>query len=189
MDWLWAYGFCVLYLFNYNSHKMKRMFRIIIPLLGIAIIAVLGINIYKKIQANNVTQKSISNIPDFTFITLTNHPFHSTILKDKKDTTLINFFSPTCEHCQYMTSAFIKNKEQLQNVKIVMVTIADSTSVAKFQKDYQLNLLPNVLLLRDSQFQFEKIFGTSVVPSFFLYANGKLIKKIIGETKIENLLR
>lgn len=165
------------------------MFRTIIPLLAIAIIALLGINIHHKIQANNVTQKTISNLPDFTFTTLNNHPFHSTIFQNTNDTILVNFFSPTCEHCQYMASSFIKNKEQLQNVKIVMVTIADSISVAGFKKDYHLNILPNVLLLRDTQYQFEKIFGTSVVPSFFLYVNGKLVKKIIGETKIENLLR
>lgn len=188
MAWGWVYGCCLLYLFNYNLRDMKRTFRTIIPLLTIAIIALLGINIYHKIKANNVTQKTISTLPDFTFSTLNNQPFHSANFRNTKDTILVNFFSPTCEHCQYMASSFIKNKEQLQNVKIVMVTIADSISVTRFKKDYQLSKLSNVLLLRDTQFQFEKIFGTSVVPSFFLYVNGKLVKKIIGETKIENLL-
>ncbi|HEX8461730.1 MAG TPA: TlpA disulfide reductase family protein [Segetibacter sp.] len=168
---------------------MKQKFRIILALLFIALIAVLSKNIYFKIQAKSVLQKTISDLPDFTLTTaLDNEPFRSTIFKNSNDTILINFFSPTCEHCQYMASSFIKNKEQLQNVKIVMVTIDDSISVAKFKKDYQLNIMPNVLLLRDTKFQFEKIFGTSVVPSFFLYVNGKLKKRIIGETKIENLL-
>lgn len=143
------------------------MFRTIIPLFVIGIIALLGINIYHKIQTNNVTQKTLSNLPDFTFSTLNNQPFHSAVFQNTNDTILVNFFSPACEHCQYMASSFIKNKEQLKNFKIVMVTIADSISVARFKKDSQLSTLSNVLLLRNTQFQFEKIFGTSVVPSFF----------------------
>lgn len=69
-----------------------------------------------------------------------------------------------------------------------MVTIADSTSVAKFNQDYHLNTLSNIVLLRDTKFQFYKIFGTTTVPSFFIYEHQKLVKKIIGETKIENLI-
>jgi len=69
-----------------------------------------------------------------------------------------------------------------------MITIADSNSVARFTRDYQLNRMTNIILLRDTKFQFYKIFGTASVPSFFIYENQKLVKKIIGETKIETLL-
>jgi len=69
-----------------------------------------------------------------------------------------------------------------------MVTISDSSEVVKFKNDYHLDSLPNLVLLKDSKFRFEKLFGTAMVPSFFIYKNKKLMKEIIGETKIENLL-
>lgn len=102
---------------------------------------------------------------------------------------IIQLFSPDCEHCQYMAQNFIKNKEKLKNIEIVMVTpFGDSTSVVKFAQTYQLNSLTNVHLLLDTKADFFKIFGSSLVPSFYVYKNNKLVKSIKGETKIENLL-
>lgn len=149
-------------------------------------IAMLFIIIWKILQKKE-NDLLITRIPNFSFITLNNGYFTNS-KKEFYDRVILNYFSPNCEHCQYMAKSYLANKEQLKDATILMVTVADSTSVAKFSKEYQLNTMPNIALLRDTKYQFEKIFGTSVVPSFFIYQNNKLIKKIIGETKIENLL-
>lgn len=122
------------------------------------------------------------------FTSLSNGIFSNKDLPNTNSKIIINYFSPTCEHCQYMATSFLKNKEKLKDVTIIMVTIADSNSIAKFNDDYKLNTLPHIILLRDPKFQFENTFGTSTVPSFFIYNEGKLVKKIIGETKMDNLL-
>ena len=127
-------------------------------------------------------------LPTFSFARINNKTFSNANLENENSKTIFNFFSPNCEHCQYMATQYLKNKEQLKDINILMVTIADSNSVVKFSKDYRLNTLPNIVLLRDSKFQFYKIFGTATVPSFFIYKHQKLVKKIIGETKIENLI-
>lgn len=68
-----------------------------------------------------------------------------------------------------------------------MVTSADSASTNRFCTDYHLNLLKNIIVLRDAKNEFYKNFGTSNPPTFFIYNNGMLVKKITGETKIENI--
>ena len=127
-------------------------------------------------------------MPDFTFSTNEGMPFSNMGIRDKSRKLIINFFSPGCEHCQYMAKQYVKNADKFKDINLLMVTISDSSEVVKFKNDYHLDSLPNLVLLKDSKFRFEKLFGTAMVPSFFIYKNKKLMKEIIGETKIENLL-
>jgi hypothetical protein len=86
-----------------------------------------------------------------------------------------------------MAGEFIKDSIKLKNVQILMITTADTASTAKFNNDYKLSLLSNIKVLRDTNYQFQKLFSTGIVPSFFIFENKVLVKKIIGETNIENL--
>jgi thiol-disulfide isomerase/thioredoxin len=145
--------------------------------------------IYKKISPKEIANKNISIFPAFSFSTIDNKIFSNENLPDANNKIIINFFNPECEHCQYMAKSYIRNSGKLKDISLLMITIADSASIVKFRNDYHLDSLQNIIFLRDSKFQFEKIFGIAVVPSFFIYKNKKLVKKIIGETKIENLLK
>ena len=168
-----------------NSHKQWFLNRIIFILFFI--ISILFAVIVVQIKSNK--QKGYqSDLPNFTFLTLGNTHYTNTEIRNISETIIFNFFSPTCEHCQYMATQYLMHKKKLKDIAILMVTIADSNSIVKFNKDYQLHTLPNVILLRDTKFQFYKTFGTASVPSFFIYEHQKLVKKIIGETKIENLI-
>ncbi len=164
---------------------MERNYKKIILILIIFVLSfsVIYISLLIKKKVTKITTVYSIEFSTFRNSFLTNK---NILITNNK--IIVNFFSPTCEHCQYMATQYLKNKEQLKDITILMVTIADSISVAKFKNDYQLNTLPNIVLLRDTKFQFYKIFGTATVPSFFIYEHQKLVKKIIGETKIENLI-
>jgi thiol-disulfide isomerase/thioredoxin len=157
---------------------------IFIIVLTILLFIVLINGIIKKNKENNI----ISTTPDFIFSTLENISFSKNNIDKGKNRLILNLFSPSCEHCQYMASEFLKDSQKLRDVQILMITSADSTNATKFNNDYKLLLLPNIIILRDTNYQFQKIFGTSVVPSFFIYEKNKLVKKVIGETKIDNLI-
>jgi len=167
---------------------MRKAIILSIASIIIALAAYLLYRVIKTIQQKQSIEKNTAALPAFAFVTISNKTFSNVDLENANGKIIFNFFSPTCEHCQYMATQFLKNKEQLKDVSILMVTIGDSSSIDKFSKDYQLYTLPNIVLLRDTKFQFYKIFGTATVPSFFVYEYQKLVKKIIGETKIENLL-
>lgn len=143
--------------------------------------------IIKIINKNHGNEKIIKT-PNFLFITLNNQSFSNVQIMKSKNRLILNHFSPNCEHCQYMAGEFLKDSQKLKDVQVLMITSSDSASAAKFNGDYKLSLLPNIIILRDTNYQFQKTFGTGIVPSFFIYEQNKLVKKVIGETIINNLI-
>lgn len=146
------------------------------------------LHISKKIREKNRIEAITATIPEFSFLTDGQHSFSNKDIDNSKSRIIINHFSPTCEHCQYMAGEFIKDSQKLKDVQIIMITSADSIITAKFIMDYKLLLLPNIIISRDTNYHFQKTFGTSVVPSFFIYERNKLVKKVIGETIINNFI-
>ncbi len=166
---------------------MKRKFRIFIGT-ALCIIITLSLLIAKKINDKNKSEMLILTIPNFSFATIDLHSFTKKDIDKTKSRIILNHFSPTCEHCQYMAGAIIKDSQKLKDIQILMITSADSATTSKFNIDYRLYLLPNIVVLRDTNYQFPKDFGTGILPSFFIYEHDKLIKKVLGESKIENLI-
>jgi thiol-disulfide isomerase/thioredoxin len=165
------------------NNKMKVYITLILFVLSISCFY-----IQRKIDQKNKADAIIAKTPGFSFLTLDNHSFSDKNIENRKSRLILNHFNPNCEHCQYMAGEFIKDSQKLKDVQILMITSADSASVAKFNSDYKLSLLPNIIILRDTNYQFQKTFGTGVVPSFFIYEQNKLVKKVIGETIIDNLI-
>jgi thiol-disulfide isomerase/thioredoxin len=156
--------------------------------LSIFLTVLLFLILIYKINTKAKENEIIISIPKLSFLTLDNLSFSDKNIENSESRLILNHFSPNCEHCQYMAGEFIKDSQKLKDVQILMITSADSAIVAKFNNDYKLSLLPNIIILRDTNYQFQKTFGTSVVPSFFIYEHNKLVKKIIGETLINNLV-
>lgn len=145
------------------------------------------VRILNVISTKESIAKNSSTIPTFSF-TSVNHNDIITPTDFKTGNLIINYFSTDCDHCQYMATSFFKNSAQLKNVKIIMVTTDDKKKVTAFIKAYNINVVPNITVLLDEKKEFPSKFGTSVIPSFFIYKDNKFLKRIIGETKIENLI-
>lgn len=168
---------------------MRKVIRIIIYIIAFLLIGYLGYKIVFAIKFKQQVAENTAAIPQFQFTTIQHQPFTKQNLIDTLGNVIIELFSPDCYHCQYMAESFVKNKKKLKNMEIIMVTpFGDSSSIALFIETYRLNTLENIQVLLDSKAEFFKIFGNSVVPSFYVYKNNKLVKSIKGETKIENLL-
>lgn len=145
------------------------------------------IKVLNLISAKKSIDNNLSTIPIFSFSSV-NLDTAITPNDLKTGNLIINYFSTDCDHCQYMATSFFKNSTQLKNVKIIMVTADDKIKANAFIKAYSINLLPNITVLLDTKKEFLNKFGTSIIPSFFVYKDNKLLKKILGETKIANLI-
>ena len=165
------------------NKKLKIFISIVLIVLFVSCFYVV-----KKINEKNKVEAIIAKTPEFSFLTLDNHSLSNKNIENRKSRLILNHFNPNCEHCQYMAGEFLKDSQKIKDIQILMITSADITSVAKFNSDYKLSLLPNIIILRDTNYQFQKTFGTGVVPSFFIYEQNKLVKKVIGETIIDNLI-
>lgn len=155
------------------------------------LIIILVFTVYKLscfIKIKHDKEILVSTIPKFNLLTLGNKSFSNKSIDYNYKTIIINLFSPSCEHCQNSAKLFLKNTSKLKDMQILMISTSDSLSLIKFQNDYHLLDMPNLIILRDTNYQSLKIFGSSVIPSFFIYKNNKLNKKYIGETKINLLI-
>ena len=147
---------------------------------------ILGNAIYKISKRNEVI-KSAENLPSFTFLNQNNVPSLSDSLIHR-DKVIINFFSTSCEHCQYMAKSFLKSRDSIKDIQILMVSEESASKINSFYSEYHLDSIPSIIILRDSKYEFDKIFGTSVIPAFLVYKNKKLLKKILGETSLNYLI-
>jgi thiol-disulfide isomerase/thioredoxin len=168
---------------------MRKIIGITLIVVAFLVIGYFVYLIVHKINIKKEIAEKTATIPQFSFTTIQRQTFTKQNIHDTLGNVIIQLFSPDCEHCQYMAESFVKNKEKIQGTEIIMITpFADSSSAARFAQTYHLNSLKNVHLLLDTKAAFFKIFGSSLVPSFYVYKNNKLVKTIKGETRIENLL-
>ncbi|MGB8194411.1 MAG: redoxin domain-containing protein [Chitinophagaceae bacterium] len=167
-----------------------KIAKFLIPAITLLAIGYLGFSSFQKVQRNKEIAATIQSMPAFSFTRQTAVEFTNSDIDAHAQKLIFSFFNPECEHCQYMAGELVKNSEQFTKHQVLMVTTADSVAVDNFIKTYQLNKLSNVVLLRDTHYQFASTFGARIIPSFFIYdEHRKLVKKFTGETKIENLLR
>ena len=104
--------------------------------------------------------------------------------------TVIIYFNPECEHCQYEASEIGKSSDQFEKVNMVLITSDDSTlRIEAFAMKYHLWEVDNLTILIDRKRHFKNYFGTTVVPSLFLYGtNRKLFKVWKGEIQIKAVI-
>jgi thiol-disulfide isomerase/thioredoxin len=104
--------------------------------------------------------------------------------------TVIIYFHPECEHCQYEASEIGKQPERFGKVNMIMITPDDSTKrVEAFAIKYRLWEVDNLAILLDRKSQFRDQFGASVIPSVFIYGSDKkLLKMYKGETKMDAII-
>jgi len=155
----------------------------------IAIIGYLAFNIQSGIKKKAAIEAQRATLPDFQFATLQEANFSKKDLDLTQPTVIISFM-PTCHFCQYEAKAVQENSAAFEKVNLLMVTSAPKAEASQFAEEYHLKDAPNVVLLTDEFRQFHATFGTSAVPSVFIYdKNQQLVKHFAGETKMEAIFK
>ena len=146
------------------NKKIKNFISVVV-----IVILVSCLFIVKKVNEKNRAESIIAKTPAFSFLTLDNHSFSDKNIENRESRLILNHFSPNCEHCQYMAGEFLKDSQKIKDIQILMITSADSASAAKFNSDYKLSLLPNITILRDTNYQFQKTFRTGNGERYFIH--------------------
>jgi len=105
--------------------------------------------------------------------------------------TVIIYFHPECEHCQYEASEIGKQAERFGKVNMILITPDDSIKrVEDFAIKYRLWEVDNLTILVDRENQFKKQFGASMIPSVFIYGSDKkLLKMYKGEVQMKAIIQ
>jgi peroxiredoxin len=143
--------------------------------------------INKKAEEKAQAKEKIQTMPDFHFLALDSTVFSATNLAERK--TILVYFNSTCEHCQYEAGEISKHIDKFSNVNLLFVSEQNLAEIRAFSETYGLDKQENVKFLKAPDNGFYKIFGSSPIPSVFIYnVDRQLVKNYKGETRIELLM-
>ena len=102
---------------------------------------------------------------------------------------LIVWFRSKCIHCQYEFGVLDHNLDVLPRVQIYLLTGEDSLPHAELAESWPALGAPGRATLASvPSSEFERAFGTRLTPAMFAFdSRGKLIAKVIGETKFDRI--
>ncbi|MEX6688487.1 hypothetical protein QTN47_13320 [Danxiaibacter flavus] len=147
------------------------------------LLLVFGYKVYQIKTIKARVWQETKSLPDLPFY----FPYGGNVFTNKP--IIINYFSPECEHCQYMATQIVSHSTTLTSAHLLLITAANLTDAAGFMSTFKLDSLPFVTLGLDTNNVFFRKFGSNTVPSFYIYnAQHNLVRKIMGETKIENII-
>ena len=128
---------------------------------------------------------AISTLPSFNIISLDSTKIIKSTDLGSGKSLIFFFFSPGCEHCQKEAEQLVKMGNTSSDITIFLITEESLQEARAFTKFYGLNKLKNVLVGKDYQYSFFKIFLPQSIPFIVVYGRNKQIKKIfLGETDL-----
>ncbi|MFY8069659.1 MAG: TlpA family protein disulfide reductase [Flavobacterium sp.] len=168
---------------------MKKILKIIIPILFISVFGYFGFQIYTKIQHKKEVAENIKTIPKFSYQNIYGGVFSNQNLK--KDTpTLFIYFNSECEFCNEEAQMIKENITKFKHVQLVFISFEKQELIKAFAAKYQLTTYDNITFLSDTKVSFATTFDVKSLPCLVLYdKNQKLIEKIKGQTKAETLIK
>ncbi len=168
-------------------NKKRIGFLLLLGVVGL--MAFMLIQAQRKITQKKQIQENIQSLPDFTFYHLADSTaFTNKALESSKGTVLV-LFNSSCEHCQYEATQIKANYQKFAAIQLLMVSTQPIAEIKAFAKEYQLEGIPSIRLLKADPSHFYQTFGSLSVPSIFIYdTDQQLVKTFKGEVKIEKLL-
>jgi thioredoxin-related protein len=163
---------------------MKKQLIVTIFTSILALLTYFGFQIYKKIKAKKVFAEQVKRLPKST-----NFQWVGKQTPNNDAPTIILFFNPDCDHCQYEAQAILEHPSDFVNTNFWWVTTVDSSAINDFSKKYHLDKLSKHYFAKLSTEKVIETFGSVSVPHIFIYdKTGVLQKEFRGETKIKALL-
>ena len=104
--------------------------------------------------------------------------------------SIVFFFNPGCEHCEYEGEVLSTNSGSLKGKEILMISLSPRDSIKAYAKRHRLEGITNIHFATDSLAKATILFGVQSIPTTFIYgSDGKLRKRFNGEVSIRALLR
>jgi thioredoxin-related protein len=164
---------------------MKKQVLLTFVFVIVVISSFMGYLSYRKIKIKEAFAEQIQELPEPDLFQWVGVPAP----KNDKSTVVL-FFHPDCEHCQYEARSIVAQKNDFANINLWWISAADSLAISKFEETNGLSRLQNTYLAHISGEKVLQTFGSISVPHIFIYdEDGILQKEFKGETKIDAILK
>ena len=167
---------------------MKKILKILIPILVISLLAFMGYKVVNKINHKKQVAQNIKKMPAFSYVTLENKEFTQENLAQNKATLFI-YFNSECDFCNHEAEMVQQNIEQLKDIQVVFISYEPRERIKAFATNFKLLHHDNIHFLSDSKITFATTFDVKSMPCLVLYdKDNNLIEKIKWQVKIETVL-
>lgn len=167
---------------------MKKIFKIVIPILVLSLIVFMGYKVVGKINYKKQVAENIKKMPDFSYVILENKAFIKANLVPNKPTLFI-YFNSECDFCNHEAEMVQQNTKQLKDIQVVFISYEPIEKIKQFATKFNLLHHANIYFLSDSKITFAATFDVTSMPCLVLYdKENNLIEKIKGQVKIETVL-
>lgn len=145
--------------------------------------------IYQIIERLNDKKMSVRNLEARGRLTL--FDLDSTrFFPQSNRKSVIVYFDSECDHCQYELDQIISNTEKFIKADVVLTSSESIRAIKQFVETNYPVAPDNIRFLKTNPDEASKTFGSLAVPQIFIYgADGVLMKKFNGETKIDAILQ
>lgn len=96
--------------------------------------------------------------------------------------------NPTCSHCNNLGDLINRNAGLFKHSKVIfMVTPSNARNLDFFMNTAHVGDHPELIVGVDQNKTIEKLNDGGLMPYINIYKNGKLVKKLNGDTVLEDL--
>ncbi|MEJ0031368.1 MAG: redoxin domain-containing protein [Bacteroidota bacterium] len=122
-------------------------------------------------------------------LTVTKEDGSTMSLKDLTGKVLLVCYNPDCDHCQREGKRLSENKDMIKDYQVYFLTPDVKNQANTFAKDYNL-IEPNIYFVTAEVTPIIRAIGSiNTVPTFFIFRDQQLIKRMEGEVSMEDLRR
>ena len=163
------------------------MRKIAILIFSITIVCVFVFQRY-LIKHKKEIEINTKSIPPTQLKTIENHSIN--LKNENGKYHFLFFFNTECEHCQAEAVLLQKHLLEFQKAEITFISIEPLQNIKAFANKYQLINQPSITFCHIEPDVLGKQFGSIGFPTIFIYnPQNELVKKYVGETKIEALTK
>lgn len=169
---------------------MKRtVVKKVIIVVVVLFLAVMGVQVLKKLQHKEQVQQALAILPEFSFCTLEGASFTNAQLPQNNKIVFI-YFNTECEYCFYETKDISEQLERFKATTLLLVSNEKKEAIKAFAIKQNLQDKSQVIFLQDSTYTFAKQFEANSIPYILAYdAQGKLLLRHKGQLRAEKLLQ
>jgi thiol-disulfide isomerase/thioredoxin len=169
--------------------RLRKTILLSVPALLLLAAVLLGFKIWNTLKKKEKINTALQQLPSLQLRKLNGTVLFTDSFINTDELLVLNYFNPDCDHCQNMVQELFREQAILQNTNWLMITSANIEKTKRFTDSMNLSKLSNIMVLIDTASLFVKAFGTVSVPSFYVYKNGRLLRKHNGECSISYLLQ
>lgn len=143
---LWVF---ICNVFNCKSHLMKKLLKYLVGIVLLTVVSLLVVRTYQSYKTKKESGAKIQTLQHCSFESLNGGQTWIDGFNPDQPTVII-YFHPECEHCQYEASEIGKEAERFAKANMILITSDDSTKrVEAFAIKYRLWEVDNLAILID----------------------------------------